>query len=105
MIAQSYEEAFYLSLFIYLFIHLFIDLFIYSFIYRFIYLFIYLFSYLLTYLLTVRFIERCHLLGGNLKKTVTFGANYFVAIQAVSVIWDVHYWEISLYYLGSNVNF
>ena len=86
----------FIYLLIYLFIHLFIDLF---------YLFIYLFSYLLTYLLTVRFIERCHLLGGNLKKTVTFGANYFVAIQAVSVIWDVHYWEISLYYLGSNVNF
>ena len=80
-------------------------LFIYLLFYLFIYLFIYLFSYLLTYLLTVRFIERCHLLGGNLKKTVTFGANYFVAIQAVSVIWDVHYWEISLYYLGSNVNF
>ena len=95
----------FIYLFIYLLIYLFIHLFIDLFIYLFIYLFIDLFSYLLTYLLTVRFIERCHLLGGNLKKTVTFGANYFVAIQAVSVIWDVHYWEISLYYLGFNVNF
>ena len=91
MIAQSYEEVFYLFLFIYLFIHIFI------------YLFIYLFTYLLIYILSV--IERCHLLGGNLKKTVTFGANCFVAIQAMPVIWDVRYWEISLYYLGSNVNF
>ena len=37
-------------------------------------------------------IKRCPLLGGSLKKIVTFGTKYFVDY------WDVRYWEISLYY-------
>ena len=42
-------------------------------------------------------IERCLLLGGNLKKTVTFGTNCFVCYSRHVAIWDIHYWEVSLY--------
>ena len=38
-------------------------------------------------------IERCPLLGGNLIKIVTFRTKFFVRYS-----WDVHYWEVSLYY-------
>ena len=42
-------------------------------------------------------IERCLLLGGNLKKTVTFGTNCFVCYSRHIAIWNVRYWETSLY--------
>ena len=38
-------------------------------------------------------IERCPLLGGNFKKIVTFGTQYFVRYS-----WHVRYWEVLLYY-------
>ena len=37
-------------------------------------------------------IERCQLLGGNIKKIVIFGTQYFVCYSL-----HVRYWEISLY--------
>ena len=37
-------------------------------------------------------IERCRLLGGNIKKIVIFGTQHFVCYS-----WHVRYWEISLY--------
>ena len=37
-------------------------------------------------------IARCPLLGGNLKKIVTFGTKRFVRYS-----WHVRYWKVSLY--------
>ena len=45
----------------------------------------------------VSFIERCPLLRGNLKKLSHLGLNVLPAIHGMSAIWDVRYWEVSLY--------
>ena len=43
-------------------------------------------------------IARCPLLGGNLKKIVTFGTKRFLsAIHGMSAICNVRYWKVSLY--------
>ena len=41
-------------------------------------------------------IERCSLLGGNLKKIVILGLNVLSAIHGMSAIWDVRYCKVSL---------
>ena len=48
----------------------------------------------LTGLKKLSVIERCPLLGGNLKKIVTFEIQRFVRY-----LWHVRYWEVLLYYL------
>ena len=42
-------------------------------------------------------IERCPLLVGNLKRLSHLGLNVLSAIHGMSAIWDVRYWEVSLY--------
>ena len=41
-------------------------------------------------------IKRCPLSGGSLTNIVIFGNKTFFAIQGMSSIWDIRYWEISL---------
>ena len=42
-------------------------------------------------------IERCPLLRGNLKKISHLRLNTLSTIQGMSAIWDVRYWEVSVY--------
>ena len=57
-----------------------------------------LYSRHLRTLTSLSVIERCPLLGGKLTKTVAFENKSFVrSIQGMSAIWDVRYWEVSLY--------
>ena len=44
-------------------------------------------------------IKRCPLLGGSLTKMSHLRQNILSAIQGMSAIWDVRYWQVSLYYL------
>ena len=46
-------------------------------------------------------IKRCPLVGGGLTKLSHLGQNILSAIQGMSAIWDIRYWEVSLYYLVS----
>ena len=38
-------------------------------------------------------------MGGNLKRLYYLGINVLSAIHGMSAIWDVCYWEVSLYFL------
>ena len=40
-------------------------------------------------------IERCPLLGGNLKRLSYLGLKVLSAVHGMSAIWDVRYWEVS----------
>ena len=42
-------------------------------------------------------IKRCPLLGGSLTKIVTIGTKYFARYSRHVPIWDVRYWDVSLY--------
>ena len=42
-------------------------------------------------------IKRCPLLGGSLQRLSRLGLNILSAIQGMPAIWDVRYWEVSLY--------
>ena len=42
-------------------------------------------------------IARCPLVGGNVKKIVTFETKRLSGIHGMSTIWDVRYSEVSLY--------
>ena len=43
-------------------------------------------------------IKRCQLLGGSLRKIVTFGSKRFVRYSRHVRLWDVRYRELSLYF-------
>ena len=46
-------------------------------------------------------IDRCPLLGGNFKKRLShLGLIDLSTIQGISAIWDVRYWDVSLYLLN-----
>ena len=50
-------------------------------------------------------IERCLPLGGNLKRLSHLGQTVLSAFQGMSAIWDVRYWEVSLYYDWKHLNY